>query len=337
MVFLGGISKVLFSALALSVTFAMTGSYFAAMAAIPAFAAKFMAGPPPKASELVLPLRLAHAGVSRLTHFYGRALDACLRHKLYLFATVAALLVAGAVAVPRVGAELFPRADAGNFIMKTRLASGTRIEETEKFARELNDELRRWIPARDLSMIVSNVGLVYGAPAAFSPNAGTQDSFFAIELTEDRVRSTQEYAATIREQMRRAHPDVEISFELGGLLSSALNGGLASPIDVQIEGKDLKTSRRLADQLVELIRAIPGAVDARAQQRLDAPQLYLDVDRDKADALGLSIDSAMKSVVSSVSGSSSFSPAIWVDPRTGLDFQFGVQLPEEGRDVACRT
>jgi multidrug efflux pump subunit AcrB len=331
-VFLGGISKILFSALALSVTFAMIGSYFASMAVIPLFAANLLKGRAPHPDELWAPLRLSQGALARLTQVYAHALLFILRRKYILFSAVGALLLLGALLAPLLGSELFPRADAGNFVLKMRLASGTRIEETEKFAKELNDKLRTWIKPSDLSMIITNAGVLYGFAAAFTPNAGTQDAFFNIELTADRSRSSQEYARTIRARMAAEYPQAQIGIELGGLLTSALNGGLSSPIDVQIEGKDIKQSRALAEGILGDIQKLRGAADARIQQRIDAPQLYLSVDRAKADAHGLSVDSVMKSVVSTVSGSASFLPAIWVDPKSGIDYQFGVQAEESRID-----
>ncbi|MGZ3722477.1 MAG: efflux RND transporter permease subunit, partial [Bdellovibrionales bacterium] len=327
-VFLSGISKILFSALALSVTFAMVGSYLCAMTVIPLFAAKFLSGKVPHIHELWYPLRRAQELMAGLTQLYGKALLRVLNHKKFLFLAISLLLVMGAVLAPRLGTELFPRADAGNFVVKMRLASGTRIEETEKFAKVINEKLRGWIEPKDLSMIITNAGVLYGFAAAFTPNTGVQDMFFNIELSPERKFTTQHYAKIIRQEMAKEFPKVDVGIELGGLLSSALNGGLSSPIDVQIEGSDIHKSHAIAEGLIEKIKILRGVVDARIQQRMDSPQLYLKVDRDKADGLGLSVDNVMKSVVSTVSGSSSFSPAIWVDPRSGLDFQFGVQMPE---------
>jgi multidrug efflux pump subunit AcrB len=328
-VFLSGISKVLFSALALSVTFAMVGSYFTAMTVIPLFSARFMAGRMPHVDQLWAPLRWAQAAMNHLNQGYGHALLVVLRHKTILLITVVALLILGGATAPLLGTELFPRADAGSFVLKTRLASGTRIEESEKFAREMNDKLRQWIEPHDLSMVISNIGVLYGFAAAFTPNTGSQDAFFNIELTADRRHTSQEYAKIIRTHMARDYPQVEVGIELGGLLTSALNGGLSSPIDVQIQGPDMKVSRQLAESLMPALKELKGVTDLRIQQRLDAPQLYLEVDRSRADALGLSVDGVMKSVVSTVSGSASFMPAIWVDPKSGIDYLFGVQAPEE--------
>lgn len=328
-VFLGGISKILFSALALSVTFAMVGSYFTAMTVIPLFASKFLAGRMPHPDELFLPLRLAQKGMAKLTQGYGSLLLHVIRRGKWLLVTTALILVAGVLLAPKLGTELFPRADAGQFVLKARLKTGTRIEETEEFSKLLNAKLRQWIPPSDLSMIITNAGVTYGFAAAFTPNSGTQDVFFNIELTPERKHTSQYYAAIVREKMAQEFPDVDVGMELGGLLTSALNGGLASPIDVQIEGPDFRKSHEIAEKVLADIRALPGATDARIQQRLDNPELYLKVDRDKAGALGLTVDGVMKSVVSSVSGSASFKPSIWVNPKTGIDYQFGVQMPED--------
>ncbi len=327
-VFLSGISKVLFSALALSVTFAMIASYFIAMTVIPLFAVKFLSGKTPETHELIAPLRVAQELMGRLTTVYGNALTKVARNGKWLIATVFGLLLIGGIFAPRIGTELFPRADAGNFILKARLASGTRIEETEMFSKEINDRLRQWIPPSDLSMIITNAGVRYGFPAAFTPNTGTQDTFFNIELTAERKHTTQYYAGIIRKKMAEEFPDVEIGIELGGLLTSALNGGLASPIDIQIEGSDIHKSHAIAEELLPKIKALKGAVDVRIQQRVDNPELYLKVDREKAGELGLTVDAVMKNVVSTVSGSSSFRSAIWVDPKSGIDYIFGVQTPE---------
>ena len=328
-VFLTGISKILFSALALSVTFAMVGSYFTAMTLIPLFAIKFLPSRPTHVQDLWAPLRIAQELMARLTQVYGSALHKVLHHKKIFFATIAVLLAVGVVLAPHLGTELFPRADSGNFIFKVRGPSGTRIEKTEEIAKEINVKLREWIEPEDLSMIITNAGVLYGFAAAFTPNTGVQDMFFNVELSEHRKHTSQYYAKIIREKMAELYPQLDIGIELGGLLSSALNGGLSSPIDIQVEGSDFRKAHVIAESIMEKVKKLKGVADVRIQQRMDSPQLYLNVDRQKADHRGLSIDSVMKSVVSTVSGSASFSPAIWVDPRTGLDFQFGVQMPED--------
>lgn len=331
-VFLGGISKVLFSALAKSVTFAMIGSYVTAMTVIPLFASRFLGGKMPSVQELPAPLRVAQRAMAWLMARYHAALSKALRHPKPVLAGAGAMLLVGALLAPKIGTELFPRADAGNLVLKVRLASGTRIEESERFAKQVTAKLREWIPKSDLSMIITNIGLIYGLPAAYTPNSGPQDMFFNIELTPERHETSQHYAALIRKNFSVLYPKAEIGIELGGLLTSALNGGMPAPIDVQIEGPDARQSADIGKKLVERFRHLPGATDVRVQQRFDMPTIKLDVDRNKAGLLGITVDEIVKNVVSSVSGSSSFSPAIWVDPKTGIDYLFGVQVPEKSFD-----
>jgi multidrug efflux pump subunit AcrB len=327
-VFLSGVVKILFSSLAKSVMFAMVGSFLAASAVIPLFCARFMKAPAKDAPSNGFFHRTEQA-VHKLARGYGHALYAAIWHRKKILVLVAIVLLGLSTLALKIGTELFPRSDAGSFIVDARLASGTRIEDTVAFSEKVETKLREWIPKRDLSMVITNAGLIYGFPAAFTQNSGTQDVFFNIELTANREHSTQYYAKIIRRRFKTDFPQAEIGVELGGLMTSALNGGLRSPIDVQIEGKTLERSHEYAAELAAKMKDIPGAVDVRVQQRDDTPQIKLDIDRKKAGGLGLTPDEVVKNVVSAVSGSSTFNPTIWVDPKTGYDYFLGVQVPEK--------
>lgn len=326
-IFLLGIVKILFSALAKSVLFAMVGSYLASLTVIPLFAAYFLkekSDAPPKKGVL----HSMSLFMDSLTYRYGRLLHWVLGHRGLFLGSVVSILVIASGSVVFIGTELFPRADAGNFVLELRQASGTRIESTEQFAKNIESKLRQWIDPHDLGMVITNAGVYYGFPAAFTPNTGPQDVFFNIELTENRLHTSQYYAKLVRKNMAQEYPNIEMGIELGGLLTSALNGGLRSPIDVQIEGSNPEKASALAQQLSEKFKKLRGAVDVRVQQRLDSPQIVLDVDRKKAGVVGLTTDEIVKNIVSAVSGSATFNPAIWVDPKSGIDYLLGVQFPE---------
>lgn len=325
-VMLGGVTKVLFAALAKSVIFAMIGSFLVASTVIPLFSAYCLRAPEAKPRKNIL--TSIEEGLHHLAAFYGKALSLALKWRYGVLVTVVIILIAASGLALRIGTELFPRADAGSFIVNARLPSGTRIEITDKVSQDIEKKIRQWIPAEDLSMVISNAGLIYGFPAAFTQNSGTQDVFFNIELTAHRQHSSQYYAKVIREGMKKDFPQVEIGVQLGGLLTSALNGGLLSPIDVQFEGADEGVAAKLAADLAEKMKSVRGAVDVRVQQRMDTPQIQLNVDRKTSREMGLTADEVMKNVVSAVSGSSTFNPTIWVDPKSGNDYFLGVQVPE---------
>lgn len=327
-VFLTGIVKILFSALAIAVIFAMIGSYIAAMTVVPLFASRCLQAIP----SVQLPhfFRMTHHLTFKLTEFYGKILHRALHYRKTVLVGAAALFFVGMLLTPFIGTELFPRADAGSFVVNVRLASGTRIEKTTEFARVFDKKIREWIDSKDLHMVIANAGVGYGFPAAFTPNIGTQDVFFNIELTKNRNHTSQYYAKVIREHVQKEFPEIEMSVQLGGLMTSALNMGLMAPIDIQIEGPDLKESYRVALDLAEKIKRLKGAVDVRVQQRFDDPIIYIDINRDKAMDLGIFTDEIVKNVDAAVSGSSTFATNnLWVDPKTGIDYFLAVQFPQQ--------
>lgn len=326
-VFLTGIVKILFTALAIAVMFAMVGSYIAAMTVMPLFASRFLKNVP--SNQLSRFFAGTHNLIRKLTEIYGKMLSVALSYRKTVLTAAVGIFALGAVLVPMIGTELFPHADAGSFTLNVRLPSGTRIELTKAFAQDFDKKLRQWIDPHDLHMIIANAGIGYGFPAAFTPNIGPQDVFFDIELTSDRYHSSQYYAKIIREHIAKEFPEVELGVELGGLLSSALNMGLKAPIDIQISGPNLKQSYQLATNLSEKIKNISGAVDVRVQQRLDDPLIYINIDRQKAMRLGIFTDEIVKNVDSAVSGSETFNTkSYWIDPRNGINYFLAVQLPQ---------
>ncbi len=329
-VFLSGIVKILFAALAKSVFFVMASSYIIAMTVMPLFASRLLKPTPSgnvnnKYNPLIYPVM----AINGLTNLYGRALMQALHYRKTIFCVIALLFALAAFLVPKIGIELFPTADAGNLTLNLRLPSGTRIEKTKEFAKEFDQKLRQWIEPEDLKMIVVNAGVYYGYSAAFTPNSGTMDSFFNVELTPNRKHTSQYYAKIIREHVAKEYPHVEISTALGGLLTSALSMGRRAPINVEVHGPDMKESYKIAQNLVEKIKKMRGAVDVRIQERFDAPMIFIDIDREKAMKVGIDTTDIVKNVASAVTGSATFdSSNIWVDPATGFDYFLGVQYKE---------
>jgi multidrug efflux pump subunit AcrB len=327
-VFLTGIVKILFSALAIAVIFAMIGSYIAAMTVMPLFASRWLH--PVSVAKLPRFFAWTHHLINKLTEFYGKALTRALHYRKSVLLGAIGLFIVGILLAPLIGTELFPRADAGSFVLNVRLASGTRVEKTAEFAQVFDKKLREWIHPDDLKMIIANAGVGYGFPAAFTPNVGTQDVFFNIELSKERQHTSQYYAKIIREKVSKEFPQIEMSVQLGGLLTSALNMGLLAPIDIQIEGPDLKESYNIALALADKIKKLKGAVDVRVQQRFDDPILYVDINRDKAMELGIFTDEIVKNIDSAVTGSSTFATNnFWIDPKTGINYYLAVQFEQQ--------
>jgi multidrug efflux pump subunit AcrB len=324
-ILLGGVVQILFAAVAKTVMFAIIGSLIAETAVIPLFASKFLTGPIP---ELPAFFKWINRGVHRLTEVYGRALAQVMIRFKYVVVFVVLLLALGGSLITRIGTELFPRADSGGMVVELRFPSGLRVEETTKRVGEIEKQIREWIPKDDLHMMIANIGVYNGFPAAFTTNAGTQDAFLIVELTEERKETSQAYAKILRERIPKLYPDVEMGIQLGGLLSSALNSGLKAPIDIQFSGPKIEKSFAMAKSLVAQFKSIPGAVDVRIQERLDAPEIDLQIHRTASDKIGLFTDEIVENIVSALNGSIVFKPAIWVDPSNGIDYFMGVRFPE---------
>ena len=259
---------------------------------------------------------------------YERALAWSLTNRSAILAAAGVAFAGALVLYPLIGRELFPQVDAGQFMIRVRGQSGTRIERMEDLIKEVEAALREEIPERDRKMIISNIGVLYDWPAAYTPNSGPQDAFINVQLQAERVNTAQAYVAKLRDDLPSRFPGVEFSFDTGGLLTAALNFGLPSPINIQVEGNDLHTSMSIAQQIKSLIESVPGATDVRIQQRLDYPQIDLDVDRVKAATLGLTQQDVVKNTVSALNSSVNFDPAFWIDDKTGNHYFLGVQYPE---------
>jgi multidrug efflux pump subunit AcrB len=324
-IFLKGVVQILFSALSIAVIASMVASYFAAMTVIPLFTTHFLT-----TAELSTtgPIGWFQRKFDLVTRGYGRSLVWVIERRKYILpSSILVLILTAVLLTPHIGAELFPRADSGGFRIDMRGPTGLRIEDTTALAQTVESKIREYIPESDLEMVILNAGVYYGYSAAFTPNSGTQDFFFNVELKEDRKNTSQYYAKILREKLPRDFPQVSFGIELGGLLSSALNGGLLSPIDIQIGGPKVHVSKEYADSILGELKQVRGAVDVRIQQRFDSPEIKLNIDREKASELGLTPDQVIKNVVSSVSNSATYDPAIWIDPKTGIDYFFGVQFP----------
>ncbi len=318
-VFLTGIGKFLFSPLALSVTFAMLASYVVALTVVPAYCAKFLNA-----------RSQGSAGwFSGFQGLYARSLDMMMQGR-WLTLAVIALIVA--VSVPlywQVGRELFPQLDTGQFTIQMRAPSGLRIERSEELVAAVEKTIQETIPPEDLQLLIANTGVLYDWPAAYTRNAGPMDTSIMVQLYDDHSTASFEYVRRLRDLLHERHPLIEFSFETGGMISSAINFGLPSPLNIQVGGNDLAIAQGIASEVRDLVATVPGTRDVRIQQKLDYPQLSLEMDRVKLAMLGLNADEAVKNVVTSLNSSVNFDPAFWIDERNGNHYFVGAQYREE--------
>jgi hydrophobic/amphiphilic exporter-1 (mainly G- bacteria), HAE1 family len=330
--FLFGVAKYLFSALSLAVVLSMAGSYIVAMTVIPIFCARFLTTEGAQVEEAGEHRGFAGAFnrlYARFVARYERALEMALAHKWTVVGTVGILFALTMGAYRFIGTELFPRTDAGQFIINLRTPRGSRIEVTEALTERIESIIREVIPGEDLSMVVSNLGLAAGFSALYSPNAASDSGFVMVSLKDGHRRSTWHYVARLREALSERVPEVQTFFQSGSIIDAVLNFGLAAPIDVQLSGPDYTVLHDAAQQVERVVRGLPEVAESFIPQESGYPTLDVKVDRVKAARLGLSQKDVVSNTITALTSNQMIAPSIWIDPKTGNDYFLTVQYPEQ--------
>jgi len=149
-----------------------------------------------------------------------------------------------------------------------------------------------------------------------------------VQLSPEHGGSTWDYVRKLRKQLPKEYPGVTFFFQPADMVNQVLNLGLPAPIDVQIAGRDSRGNFAVAQKISREIAQIPGAVDVRVQQVMDAPEIRFDVDRIKAQQLGLSQREVASDVLISLSSSGQTAPNFWLDPRNGVQYAVNVMTPQ---------
>lgn len=319
--FLQGISQFLFAPLARSVVYSVVASFFVAMMLTPIL----LRYTPEKTFQKKY--RFNH-WFEQFQAGYRGLLRFILSGRIIVYIIIAMLFIGSLFLFSTLGRELFPYQDVGQISLKVRLASGTRIEKTEAATVQIEKDIRAIIPASALKTVIANLGVLYDWPAAYTPNAGPQDVFFEIQLNDERSQSSQFYANQLRNRLVNNYPDREVQVSTTGALTAALTFGLPAPIDIQVIGNDLAKGQQLAQEVVNQIKHLPGLADVHIQQRLDYPQITVDLDRQKVADVGLNALNVVKNLVSATNSSINFDPGFWIDPKNGNHYFLGVQYPE---------
>jgi multidrug efflux pump subunit AcrB len=350
-VLLFGVSKYLFSALALAVVLALLASYLVAMTVVPLFCAKFIKlgpehhVPPEGAVEIeedlesgeILPSHVLvfrkvigqfNGGFHLLQSEYDRAIAKCLARPVMVVG-VFGLFVAGSFALyPLLGKSFFPRTDPGQFVVNVKVPAGTRIEVTDQYVARMEQDIRGVVAPRDLNMIVSNIGITPDLSAIYTPNSGMNTGFIQVSLKEDHKTGSYAYMQKVREKLTADFPDVSIYLQAGGLVDSVVNQGKPAPIDIQIGGNDLKQAYAIAQATAAKVKKLDSVNDVLIPQDLDYPGLELNINREHAALLGISPKNVVDNVITALTSDGMVAPSFWVDPKTGNSYLLTVQYPE---------
>ena len=321
--FMVGIGRQLFIPLSLAVAFSMIASYLLSSSLVPVFSIWLM--------------KQGHRGeesegfFGRIRSFYQRTLNSTLRFRIplvacYLVATIALVWIL----LPVLGTEIFPNSNAGLLRIRLRAPTGTRIEETERIVLRALDVINREASANNIAITSDFVGVV---PSSYPVNlihlftSGPQEAIIQIAL-KPGVPGGEALREKLREGFKRQLPETRVSFEAGDIVSQVMSFGSPTPIEVAVQGAGLQEDYRYAQQLQTQLGQLPFLRDLQFAQAPDFPTLDIDIDRDRAGQLGLTMADVVGSVVPATSSSRFTQPNYWRDPKSGNAFQIQLQIPQ---------
>jgi multidrug efflux pump subunit AcrB len=333
MFFLSGVAKYLFVPLAEAVVFAMLASYLLSRTLVPTLAMYLLRAKQHFAktrNPLVAFQRAFERGFERVRTQYQAVLTTLVFRRKIFVPTFVGVCVSAVVLLPFLGQDFFPSTDTGQFKLHVRGKTGTRIEEMARLCDLVEGAVRSEIPSNELQTVLDNIGLPYSQINLSYSNSGqigTADADIFVTLAE-KHRPTDDYVRDLRKNLPREFPGTTFYLLPADIVTQILNFGLPAPIDIQVIGNDVQSSRAFADRILPQLQRIPGAVDLHIHQVFDEPKLHLQVDRTKAAQSGFTQGDLARSFLTSLSGSFQTQPTFWLNPVNGVSYNLVTQTPQ---------
>ena len=338
---LSGSAKYIFTPLALNVVLALIASYGLSRTLVPSMMHFLLPKEVPlyQGQEKESPLSRSfiwrfhqrfERGFDWFAEKYKSRLEWALGHSKITLVVFAVVSLGSLALIPVIGRDFFPYVDSGQMEFHVRPPAGTRIETATEVFKQVNEEIRRVVPAEELQMVLNNIGLPPGGVnLAYSASDTTSNGDGdVLVLLAAKHRPTQDWMQVLRQDFAQKFPQDRFFFEPADITNQTLNFGLPAPIDVQVRGKDAASTAQIAEMLREQIKDVPGAVDVFVQQEVNAPKLNIKVDRLRAQEIGLTAKDVSDNVLLSLSGSGQVAPNFWLDPKTGVEYPVIVQVPQ---------
>lgn len=323
--FMTGAARALFLPLALSVGFAMAASYLLSTTLVPVLAAALLQGNKPKLLPPTPSLPVGHSG-------FPRIVDQLVRFRWLtsaIFFGLAGVLIYGVGG--RLGTEIFPQVDSGQFQLRLHAPPGTWIERTEVLAKQVLDAIESEAGKTNVDLTLGFVGV---QPPSFPVNtihlwtSGPDEAVLQVQFKPGTTIKLDAFIERLRWRLASERPELSVSFEPSDLVSRVMSFGSPTPIEVSIGGPNLAANREYAEQVRNALRPIPELRDLQFQQSLEVPTINVTVNRERAGLLGLTVGDISRSLVPAVASSRFTSPVYWADPSSGVAYQIQVEVPQ---------
>jgi multidrug efflux pump subunit AcrB len=328
--FMTGVSRSLFVPLSLAVGFSMIASFFLSSSLVPVLSVWLLG----KTHESTDGQGHAHKldWVDRLRNRLGQLLQrlAPVRWLLVTAYAVVTLLVVVAIGLT-LGREIFPASGVSQFQLRFRAPAGTKFESTEQLATDVLDDINEAAGPDNVEITLGYVGVQpssYPINTIFLWTGGSHEGVLQVSLKPEPGIRLVDFEETLRQRFRTRFPAAQFSFEPGDIVNRIMNFGTSTPVEVAIMGPDFAASRTFAAKVREELARIPALRDLQYGQALDYPAIQVDVNRQLAGQLGVTVDQVGRSFAAATSSSRFVAPNYWADPRTGIAFQVQIQVPQ---------
>lgn len=323
--FMTGPAQALFMPLALAVGFSMAASFVLSSTLVPILSIWLLRGHPEAASQ--------SAGFfQRLRTRYESLLTATMRLRIpLLVGYLAGVTLFLTLLAPRLGLEIFPQSDTGQFALRLRAPAGTHVDLTESLAKKALEIIQRVAGADNVALTLGLVGVHapnYPVNLIHLWNGGPEEAWLAVQLKAGSPVRTELLKEKLRAAFAEEMPGVKFSFEAGDIVNRVMSFGSNTPVEVTVNGSNLAANREHAEKLLAELRGIPALRDVQIAQTLDYPTLEVTVDRERAGMLGVKISDVTRSLVAATTSSRFTMPNFWADPKSGVSYNLQIQIPQ---------
>ncbi len=325
LLFLSGVSSVLFGQLSIVVIFSLAMSLFVAVTLVPVLCSKLLRLPAPVDQRHGLGGRLFTASeqiLEQVDNGYRRLLHLALEHRPTVLMGGAATLAVALLLFPLIGVELLPQTDEGQVSVTAELAVGTRFERTRDVLLGMEARARQLVPEAETIISQIQGGGGFG-------RSGTYRGTLTITLVPktQRTRTSDEIAQALRRELAgQAGVLVSARASGGNFQLSRMLGGSNSRLSLEVRGHDLTDAKNLSDAAKTLMEGTPGIADVRIGHDEGRPELAVHVDRQKAALLGLTVTGVANTLRTNIAGTQA---AMYRE--RGQEYPIIVRLREEDR------
>ncbi len=320
-VFMTGVSKALFLPLSLAVGFSVIGSFLLSRTLVPLLMLKLFSKH--SHSTKIKPIFAAAQYSALLTFLFSK--------KKTVFLIYLPLCILLIYCGKNIGRELFPQVDSGQLQLRLRAPVGTALAKTEKLTIKVLDSIKQELGADNLTNSVSFVGMQppsYPINTIHQWSSGTHEAVVEVAVKPSARLPMDTIKERLRKRILTDSPELGVSFEISSLLDRILGQGAVTPIEIVINGQNLKNDREFAKKIESKLHELPYLRDIHYAQSFDYPSIAVTASRAKAGTLGLTMNDIGQALVPATSSSRFILQNYWADPKSGVNFQVQVQVPQ---------